>query len=103
MRTLIDANVVLDLLLDREPHSDAAARVFGLAEDRAIDGFLCAASVDTLPYLLCKALQSRRQATAAMFTIRQILAIAPVGADVIDGDLALEWRDLEDAIVHEPA
>jgi predicted nucleic acid-binding protein len=45
LRILFDTNVILDLLLDREPFSSAAAELFLLVEAGEITGYVCATSV----------------------------------------------------------
>lgn len=101
-RVLLDTNVILDVLLDRAPHADASTGVLALAERGGIQAYLCASAVDTLDYLLSKALgtkASRRH----LHTLRRIVQIAPVDQVVVDAALDRRWPDLEDAIVHESA
>nr|VFK17255.1 MAG: hypothetical protein BECKLPF1236A_GA0070988_101666 [Candidatus Kentron sp. LPFa]VFK32503.1 MAG: hypothetical protein BECKLPF1236C_GA0070990_101696 [Candidatus Kentron sp. LPFa] len=52
MKVLVDTNVVLDVLLDRTPFSSSAARIFALAEQSGMEGFLCATTVTTIDYFL---------------------------------------------------
>ncbi|KAB7554364.1 PIN domain-containing protein [Verminephrobacter sp. Larva24] len=57
---LFDTNVVLDVLLDREPHVHASAQAMALVERGEVRGFLCATTVTTLFYLASRALDARR-------------------------------------------
>ena len=52
MRVIIDTNVVLDVLLEREPFAKAAVNVFCLVEESRIEAFLCATTITTIDYLL---------------------------------------------------
>jgi len=54
LRVLFDTNVVLDLILDREPFSLDAARCFPRVETGEIDGWLCGTTVTALHYLIRK-------------------------------------------------
>ena len=54
MRVLFDTNVILDLLLDREPFSQDAAGCLSMVESGEIEGRLCASTVTTLHYLIRK-------------------------------------------------
>lgn len=56
MKILFDTNVVLDVLMDREPFSDAAAELFTTVEDGSGIGYLCATTLTTVYYLAGKAL-----------------------------------------------
>ncbi|MDY0088726.1 MAG: PIN domain-containing protein, partial [Coriobacteriia bacterium] len=52
---LFDTNVVLDVLLDREPHAEVAARLLSLVDQGRLDGMVCATTVTTIHYLASKA------------------------------------------------
>jgi predicted nucleic acid-binding protein len=101
-KLLIDLNVILDVLLKRSPHAEASTQVLALAERGQIDARICAASVDTLEYLLTKTL-SRKAARKHLHTLLRILKVISVDQAVIDAALALNWPDLEDAIVYQSA
>ncbi len=102
MKLVRDTNVVLDVLLDRAPHSAASSIVLALAEKGRIEGLVCATSVTTLHYIVSKASGARR----ARDHVRRLLAIidvAPVNRSVLHSALALGFPDFEDAVVHEAA
>ena len=48
MKVLLDTNVVLDVLLDRKPHAEAAAALFALSEQSRIEACLCAVTLTTV-------------------------------------------------------
>lgn len=102
MRALVDINVLLDTLLLRQPHEPAATRFLAEVEHGRVSASLCAASIDTVYYLLRRQL-GRRRAIELIRTIRRLLGIVPVDARVVDAVIALGWNDLEDAIIHESA
>ena len=56
MKTLFDTNVILDVLLDREPFSNDAALLLSKVEQSEIIGFICATTVTTIYYIVNKAL-----------------------------------------------
>jgi predicted nucleic acid-binding protein len=47
-RVLFDTNVILDVLLDREPHVEASATAWATAETGRVEGMLAAHAVTTL-------------------------------------------------------
>jgi predicted nucleic acid-binding protein len=102
LKVLVDLNIVLDTLLDREGFSESSAQVLAAAERGKLAGYLCATSVDTLDYLLTRALD-RKSARRHLRTVRRLLRIATVDESVIDAAISAGWADLEDAIVHESA
>jgi predicted nucleic acid-binding protein len=101
-RLLFDVNVILDILLDREPHAEAASALWAAVERGEARGFIPAHAVTTIHYLI----QSERGnsvADTAMRTILEVLPVAPVDGTVLQGALALGWRDFEDAVCFEAA
>lgn len=102
MRVLIDLNVILDVLMDRQPHAEMSTKALALVEIGKVDGCLCAASFDTLDFLLAKTFDQTAR-YRYLRTVRRLLAVATVDAAVIDAAINLEWNDFEDAIVHECA
>lgn len=100
MRVIVDTNVVLDVLLDREPFVKAAVDVFCLVEESRIDAFLCATTITTIDYLLTQSLP----ASKARDTLRRLISlfeIATVNRPVIERALGSKIRDFEDAVLDE--
>jgi predicted nucleic acid-binding protein len=52
MKVLVDANVVLDVVLDRAPHADAASEVLERLESGADRGFIAWHSISNIFYLM---------------------------------------------------
>ena len=99
---LFDTNVLLDLLLDREPFSLNAARCFSMVETGEIEGWLCASTVTTLHYLIGKAVGAGK-ALDAISLVLSLFEIAPVNKTILENALLLPFKDFEDAVLHEAA
>jgi predicted nucleic acid-binding protein len=96
-RLLLDVNVVLDLLLDRQPFAAAARTLWASAELKRIEVLLPAHGVTTIFYITSR----ERDARFARRVLREVLsvaAVAPVDAAVLDRAFALPCADLEDAV-----
>lgn len=102
MKVLFDTNIILDVLLDREPFSDAAAFLMSLVEQSEIIGFICATTVTTIHYLATKAL-GPQAASRHIQTLLALFVIAPVNRVVLEGATASKFKDFEDAVLHEAA
>lgn len=102
MRVLFDTNVVLDLLLDREPFALDAARCFSMVESGEIEGWLCASTVTTLHYLIRKS-SGASKALEGISTLMSFFKIAPVNKAVLESAMSLPFKDFEDAVLHEAA
>lgn len=93
---LIDTNVVIDMLLNRED-ADAACAVFDGAEKGEYVLHICALSFTTIFYSLRKIL-TREQRISALTQLREVLEVAQVNSTVIDMALKSGWKDFEDAV-----
>ncbi|RRR76278.1 MAG: PIN domain-containing protein [Candidatus Viridilinea halotolerans] len=97
MRVLIDANILLDLILAREPFANEARAIWIACEQGRCVGFVAAISVTTIWYV------GRRQVGFAIARQRvaellSILRVAPVDALVLQQALASALTDFEDAV-----
>jgi predicted nucleic acid-binding protein len=102
VRVLFDTNVVLDHLLEREPHADTAEQLLSLVDTARLEGVICSTTATTIHYLAAKAVG----AAAAMNYLRELLAIfdvARVDREGLRGALDLGFPDFEDAVLHEAA
>lgn len=102
MRVLVDTNVVLDVLLNRQPFAEAAARIFALVEESKIEGYLCATTITTVDYLLGQAL-APTEARAALQRLLALFEIAPVNRPVLEQALRSDVSDFEDAVLEQSA
>lgn len=102
MRLLLDTNVLLDVLLAREPHVGASAAVLSAVETGALTALVCATSITTIHYLAAKAVGARR-ARRHIETVLSLCDVAPVDEEILRDALALGFADFEDAVLHEAA
>lgn len=102
MRLLLDTNVVLDVLLDREDFVEPANRLFALAEAHLIDALLCATTLTTVDYLVAKA-HGRSTARRALSDLLDLFDVAPVDRETLRAALHGPFVDFEDGVIHEAA
>ena len=102
MKVLFDTNVVLDVLLDREPHVAVAAKLLALVDNGRMEGSICATAVTTIYSIAAKSF-GRRRAHEQVCELLTLLEVAPVDRDVLDRALDLDFTDFEDAVLHEAA
>ena len=100
MKVIVDTNVILDVLLGREPFLKPAVDVFCLVEESRIDAFLCATTITTIDYLLLQALPASK-ARDALRKLISLFEIATVNRPVIERALGSKIQDFEDAVLHE--
>lgn len=102
MITLFDTNIILDVLLDREPFSNDASYLLSKVEQSEITGFISATTVTTIHYIVTKALGSQA-ASRHIQSLLSLFAIAPVNRIVLENAAASKFDDFEDAVLHEAA
>lgn len=102
MRTLFDTNVVLDLLLAREPFVQDVSVIFAMVERSEVEGLLCATTLTTVDYLLGQALPGR-ESRSAIRCLLSLFEIAAVNRAVLEAALESPMRDFEDAVLAEAA
>jgi predicted nucleic acid-binding protein len=90
-------NVILDVLLDRQPQADSASDVWSAVEDGRAQGYLSAHAVTTIHYLNMQSVGAR-QARETTSAILSVFDVADVNASVLSAALALGWKDFEDAV-----
>ncbi len=96
-RVLFDLNIILDVLMRREPHFANAARLWALAETGSIEGFVAGHSFTTLFYLYRQQNDPKR-AYQALRQLLRVFNVASVDRRVIEIACDLAWRDFEDAV-----
>lgn len=102
MRILFDTNVVLDVMLNRDPHAETSAEILSRVESGDLTGCICATTVTTIHYLAARAVGSER----ALVEVRKLLSlfeVATVNRAVLETALDLGFSDYEDAVLHEAA
>ncbi|MBZ5618660.1 MAG: PIN domain-containing protein [Acidobacteriia bacterium] len=96
-RILFDTNVVLDVLLDRQPYVKASAAAWAAVETGLSKGMLAAHAVTTIHYLVRKELGNIK-AMRIVSAILRVFEVATVDGVVIHEALQLPLSDFEDAV-----
>lgn len=96
-KVMIDLNVVLDVLQEREPFYEASAALLAAVKTGMIEGYLAAHILKTLFYLIQKG-KSSADARAMITNLLQFLKITAIDQSTIEQSLNLDYRDFEDAV-----
>jgi predicted nucleic acid-binding protein len=98
MRLLIDTNIVLDVLLKREPYFGTGRSVLGLTEDRSIREYVSASAITDIYYIAHRQIRDRDAVKELLKKLLLIVSVAGVGEREIRAALELDWRDFEDSV-----
>ena len=96
-RILFDTNVVLDVLLDRQPYAEASAAAWASVETGSSEGMLAAHAVTTIHYLIRKEMGNNK-ARRIVSAILRVFGVAAVDGAVVQEALQLPLSDFEDAV-----
>lgn len=102
MKILFDTNVILDVLLDREPFADQASLLLSKVERSELTGFICATTITTIYYVATKSL-GPKEAIKNIKALLSLFEIAPVNRLVLENALNTTFTDFEDSVLHAAA
>ena len=98
MNVLIDTNVILDILLRRNPYYDNAAKISVLSEKGYIHGYISASAVTDIFYIVKKELKSKNDTIRLLKDFLKTIHIASITEHDIYEALELDWTDFEDSV-----
>ena len=97
MKLLIDINVVLDVILARQPWVGDAARLLAEIEQGTAQGYIAGHTLTTVHYIVAKE-KGRQAAATAVTDLLRILDVVPLEAADFHQAVVLGLADFEDAV-----
>lgn len=99
MRLMIDTNIILDVLLSRDPFFTDSREILKLCEERKIQGFISVSAITDLFYITRKALGSVEDTYRVINAILNIVRVLTVtNTDVLNA-FQVKARDFEDCLL----
>jgi len=97
MKVFVDTNVLIDVLARREPFYADSARVWTLAEQGQVAGFISVISFNNIYYVV-RRLRTRTVAERMMVLLRDTFTPVVLDKQILDQAIDGRFKDLEDAI-----
>ena len=97
IRVLLDTNIIIDFLNDRQPFSLHAADIFRQGRKKSIELFTSSHSFSTTHYIM-KKLLTEKELRSALTKLNQHIQILPVTEKEIQHALSSNHQDFEDSI-----
>ncbi len=97
IKVFVDSDIILDLLAQREPYFEYAAKLFTLIDQQKIKAYTSPIIFANLHYLL-KKLTSNTVALKSLRKLKTLVNILPVDERIIELALNSDFNDFEDAI-----
>jgi predicted nucleic acid-binding protein len=101
-KVLVDINVILDCLNQRNFFETAAA-IIDLCETKAAAGFVGAHEITTLSYFLNKTDKNAARVKTTLLNILDIFSVIPITGNILREALLSPITDYEDAVLEVSA
>lgn len=98
MKLLIDTNILLDVLLKREPFYHKAVEVLELVQYDHVQEYVSAAAVTDIYYIACRYMKDKELVRQLLEKLIGIVSIAAVSEKEIKVALELTWNDFEESV-----
>lgn len=98
MKVMFDTNIILYLLLNRQPFCEMSARVIDLSATKVIEGYVSASAITDIYYLAYKTIRDKNKVCSLLEKLLQIVSVAGVAETEILAALKSGWNDFEDAV-----
>jgi predicted nucleic acid-binding protein len=97
MVLLIDANIVLDVLLNRQPFVRDSSLICKLCETNQAKGYISTLTFANMMYIMRKEL-SAEKIEEVFRKLKLIFEIADFSPSILEKAVELKWSDFEDAV-----
>ena len=99
MRLMIDTNILLDVLVKREPFYEASRDALRLCEEKKVQGFLSASAATDIFYLVRRHLHSTNSAYKCLGYVLDILKVLTVTNEDVINAYTKKAHDFEDCLL----
>lgn len=98
MRVLLDTNIVLDALLEREPFLGDARALMEAIDSGRVVGYVTATTITNIFYIVRRHTRSIERANLGVSETLAAMQICLVDRDILEAAFAFNMRDFEDAV-----
>lgn len=99
MKVMIDTNVIIDVLLERENFVEESYKILSMCEEHRISGFVSASSVTDIYYLVRKYTHSTELSYKAIGKLLEIVKVCGVTNNDVLTAFQKKAKDFEDCLV----
>jgi predicted nucleic acid-binding protein len=99
MKALIDTNVIIDILEQREGFFRDSYRLIQLASQGRLEVFMSAGAVTDVYYIISRSLHDTDKARKKIIALTILIGLCDTTASDIHTALALDINDFEDAVI----
>lgn len=103
MKAMIDTNIIIDVLTEREPYFQESHKVLSLCENRKIIGYVTASTITDIFYVVRKYTHNTDIAYQCLGNLLDIVKVLPVTNDNVVVAFIAKAKDFEDRLLAECA
>ena len=97
MVLLIDTNILLDVMMERQEFVKDSSMIWKLCETEGVTGYISALTITNLVNIMRKKLDPKKIADIISL-LRMIFVFTDLGVSDINLASGMEWNDFEDAV-----
>ena len=97
MKIFLDTNIILDVLVKREPYYIDSARIWTLIKEKSIQGYISAITINNFYYII-KKLKNSKIAENFIDEILDDFKVVPLTKDILRQSRTIPEKDYEDSI-----
>lgn len=101
-KVFIDSDIILDMLMDREPFNIPAAKLISMGFRGLVKTYTSSSCLLNIHYVLCKQ-NGKKAARQILMEFRKMISVLGVDDKVIDEALHSDFDDFEDAVQYHTA
>lgn len=98
----VDTNIIIDVLANRQPFSESAAKLFDLAEKGKINLMISALSYSNIYYIIKKTC-THKEMISLLKDLEALTETVDVTKEIISKSLTSDFKDFEDSIQYNTA
>jgi predicted nucleic acid-binding protein len=102
MRVLVDTNVLVDVVVERQPFYMDSVAIWTLAEQGQVTGLVSAISFTNIYYIV-RRLEDVKKARRALHLVRDTFQVAECDQQAINQAIDVKVKDFEDAVQYVSA
>ncbi|MGN0599676.1 MAG: PIN domain-containing protein [Oscillospiraceae bacterium] len=103
MKAMIDTNIIIDVLTEREPYFQESHKVLSLCENKKIIGYVTASTITDIFYVVRKYTHNTELAYKCLGHLLDIVKVLPVTNDNIVAAFIAKAKGFEDRLLAECA
>lgn len=101
-KIFVDSDVIIDFLIDRQPHVVSSSKIFDLCDKSLISIFTSSLCINNVHYVVKKIIGDRK-AREVISELLDLIDVLDVSVDDLQSALKSDFKDFEDAIQHSVA